>query len=243
MIKKFLKKNLSPRQKQFISILISKLKLLFLKKDIGKNSYIDKTVNVFGWEHISIGLNTLIGEQTWLNVNRRTKNFKHIKIGNYCYLGRRNLLSSSKELIISDYVMTNNDCKFLGSNHVYSNPMEPYISTGTMDEDILKIGTNVWIGASTIVLGAVTIGQGSIIGAGSVVAKSIPPFSIAVGNPCKVIKRFDFNRQEWIRIETFDIEMEKLMPSEEEYLKILKQNKPNINMPIMAATSRFGDLA
>ncbi len=233
---------LTAKQLNQLSILFSKLKLLFYKKKIGQNTYIDKTVNVFGWSYVKIGSNTLIGEQTWLNVNGRIKNHKHIQIGNYCYLGRRNLLASSKQLIIGDYVMTNNDCKFLGSNHVYSNPLEPYIATGTMNDDVLKIGVNVWIGAGAIVLGAVTIGHGSIIGAGSVVTKNIPPFSIAVGNPCKVIKRFNFKTNQWDRIEDFDKTLETLMPNEEDYLKILKENKPNISMPLMAATSRYGDL-
>lgn len=236
------KKLLTNSQKQKISFILSKLKLFIHKKDIGKNSYIDKTVNVFGWNHVSIGKNTLIGEQSWLNVNGRIRNHKHIKIGNNCYIGRRNLLASSKELIISDYVMTNNECKFLGSNHVYSNPLEPYIATGTMDNDVLKIGVNVWIGAGAIVLGAVTVGHGSIIGAGSVVTKNIPPFSIAVGNPCKVVKRFNFKINDWERVSEFDEKLENLMPEEQEYLKILKINKPNISMPKMAATSKYGDL-
>ena len=238
----FLKKNLSLKQKHFLLILLSKVKLFFYKRDIGKDTYIDKTVNVFGWKHIVIGSNTLISEGTWLNVNGRFKNHKHIKIGDYCYIGRKNLISSSKVVIIGDFVMTNNDCKFLGSNHIYSDPLSPYISTGTTNEDILKIGVNVWIGASTIVLGATEIGHGSIIGAGSVVTKNIPPFSIAVGNPCKVIKRFDFNKSKWIINENFDSSLIELMPSESQYLEILKQNTPKINMPIMAATSKYGDL-
>lgn len=238
----FLRKNLSLKQKQKISFVFSKLKLFLYKKKIGKNSYIDKTVNTFGWGNIAIGSNTLVGEQTWLNVNGRVKDFDHIKIGNYCYIGRRNLLSSSKELIIGDYVMTNNECKFLGSNHIYTNPLKPYIATGTMNDDVLKIGVNVWIGASVIVLGAVTVGHGSIIGAGSVVTKDIPPFSIAVGNPCRVVKRFNFKTNFWERISEFDEKLESLMPNEDKYLEILKNNQENINMPKMAATSKYGDL-
>lgn len=54
------------------------------------------------------------------------------------------------------------------------------------------IGNNVWIGDNVIILSGVRIGDGTVIGAGSVVTKDIPPYSIAVGNPAKVIKkRFD----------------------------------------------------
>ena len=238
----YFKQKLPKRIRQFLSIVLAKIKLVFYKKDIGKNTFIDKTVNVFGWKYIQIGSFTLVGEQTWLNVNRRIDDFKHIEIGNYCYLGRRNLLSSSRRLIISDYVMTSNDCKFLGSNHIYTNPLKPYISTGTMNDDVLKIGVNVWIGANAIVLGSVDIGHGSIIGAGSVVTENIPPFSIAVGNPCKVIKRYNFRTNQWDKLGDFDKDQENLMPSEDDYLEILKSNNSDITMPIMAATSKYGDM-
>lgn len=58
------------------------------------------------------------------------------------------------------------------------------------------IGDNVFIGARAIILKGVTIGEGSVIGAGAVVAKDIPPFSIAVGNPVRVIgdSRKKYNR-------------------------------------------------
>ncbi len=52
----------------------------------------------------------------------------------------------------------------------------------------ISIGNDVWIGANTIVLGGVKIGNGSVIGAGSVVVKDIPDNVIAFGNPCKVIR-------------------------------------------------------
>ena len=53
------------------------------------------------------------------------------------------------------------------------------------------IGDNVWIGAGAIILPGVTIGNNVVIGAGSVVTKNIPAYSLAVGNPCRVIKRID----------------------------------------------------
>lgn len=241
-MKEFLKRRIPPKKISLIISIISKIKLIFLKKQIGKDSYIDSSVNVLGWSHVSIGKKTLIGEQSWLNVNGREKGFHHIKIGDFCYIGRRNLLSSSKELIICDFVMTNNECKFLGSNHVFADPMLPYISTGTTNDDIQKIGVNCWIGAGSIVLGAVEIGYGSIIGAGSVVTKDIPPFSIAVGNPCKVIKRYDFDIKEWVSMDNFDITKEALMPKEDIYLKNLQDKSKDLVLPVMAATSRYGDL-
>lgn len=226
------------------NFLVAKLKLLAFRKRVGRGTFIDRTVNVFGWRHIRIGENTLISEGSWLNVNSRIENHEHLIIGNYCYIGRRNLVSSSRQLIINDYVMTNNECKFLGSNHIFDNPWDPYISTGTTDDGILKIGANTWIGAAVIVLGNVQIGHGSIIGAGSVVTKNIPPFSIAVGNPCKVIKRYNFKENFWQKVEDFQKspDLEFLIPAEEDYISKLRQTKKKFLMPVMAATSRYGDL-
>ena len=52
----------------------------------------------------------------------------------------------------------------------------------------IRIGDDCWIGGGVVILPGVTIGEGCTIGAGSVVTRDIPPFSVAVGNPCKVIK-------------------------------------------------------
>ena len=53
----------------------------------------------------------------------------------------------------------------------------------------ITIGNNCWIAANVTICGGVTIGEGSVIGAGSVVTKDIPPHSLAVGNPCRVIRK------------------------------------------------------
>lgn len=215
--------------------------LFKFKKSVGKNSYIDKTVHVTGWGSILIGENSIISENTWLNVNIRTLNHKHIVIGNNCYIGRRNFFSSGWQIYMSDYIMTGIDCKFMGSDHIFNTPFEPYIATGTTNDKIIKICTNVWLGAGVVVIGNVTIGHGSIIGAGALVNKDIPPFSIAVGNPCKVIKRFDFNKNEWVSVKNYNEDIQNII-SEEEYKTNLKSNYPKINMPLQAASRQFGDM-
>lgn len=55
----------------------------------------------------------------------------------------------------------------------------------------VTIGDNVWIGAGVSILPGVTIGNNSVIGAGSVVVRDVPPYAVAVGNPCRVIKKID----------------------------------------------------
>ena len=64
----------------------------------------------------------------------------------------------------------------------------------------IEIGNNSFIGCRTVILPDVKIGDNCIIGAGSVVTKSIPPYSIAVGNPAKVVKKYNLETKEWEKI-------------------------------------------
>lgn len=64
----------------------------------------------------------------------------------------------------------------------------------------INIEDNAWIGANTVITAGVTIGSHSIIAGGSVVTNDVPPYTIASGNPAKLIKRYDFDKKEWVNI-------------------------------------------
>lgn len=59
---------------------------------------------------------------------------------------------------------------------------------GASQREKITIGSDVWIGRNAVLLGGITIGDGAIIGAFSVVAKDIPPYAVVIGNPCKIIR-------------------------------------------------------
>nr|WP_319400736.1 sugar O-acetyltransferase [uncultured Carboxylicivirga sp.] len=84
------------------------------------------------------------------------------------------------------------DNAFIGPNvQMYTaiHPTDPELRTkGDSSTSKIVIGNDVWIGGGAVILPGVTIGDGASIGAGSVVTKNIPPRSVAVGNPCRVIK-------------------------------------------------------
>ena len=64
----------------------------------------------------------------------------------------------------------------------------------------IEIGDDSWIGINSVIVGNVRIGKHCVIGANSVVNKNIPDYSIAVGSPAKVIKRYNFEKKEWEHI-------------------------------------------
>ncbi len=95
------------------------------------------------------------------------------------------------EVFIGDNFHSGEGCLMLTTNHNYMGNALPYDSTNINKKII--IGDNVWFGDRVIVLGGVTIGDGAILQAGSVVISNIPPLGIAGGNPAKVFKYRDKN--------------------------------------------------
>jgi acetyltransferase-like isoleucine patch superfamily enzyme len=86
-----------------------------------------------------------------------------------------------------------------GLNHGYEDINLP-IHKQPVSMSPIMIENDSWIGANVVVTAGVTIGKHSVIAAGAVVTKSIPPFSIAVGNPARVIKQYNQNSKSWERV-------------------------------------------
>jgi acetyltransferase-like isoleucine patch superfamily enzyme len=90
-------------------------------------------------------------------------------------------------------------CFIAGQSHQYKDVTKNFRRQG-FDIKPITIGEDVWICSNSVVLPGVTIGNKSVIGAGSVVSKDVAPFSLAVGNPAKVVKQYDFGTRQWQRI-------------------------------------------
>lgn len=212
------------------------------KVQAGQGSYIHSSVHLLGKDHIRVGANTCVSEGCWLNVNHRQVSKVSIEIGNNCFIGKQNFFTSGDNISIGDYTLTTIGCKFIGSSHKVGDPEVPYLLTGTTSDDRIKIGVNCFLGAGTTVLGNVKIGHGSVIGADSLVLRDIPPFSIVIGNPANILKRYSFAQKAWLPVSEMSAEDEVGMPNEQEYLAQLKTKYPHVNMPWIAAGKSMGDL-
>ncbi|MGN0366684.1 MAG: acyltransferase [Suilimivivens sp.] len=109
-------------------------------------------------------------------------------------------LTALKRITIGNHVLIGSSVTIIDCNH----GMDPLVEDGYSKQEMVAHGITiedgVWCGDHVIILPGVTIGQHSIIGAGSVVTKSIPPYCIAVGNPARVIKSWDFKDKSWKKI-------------------------------------------
>lgn len=110
---------------------------------------------------------------------------KNIEIGENFYANHNLVILDPNKVTFGDNVFIGPNCAFYTAGH----PLEPEIRNKGLEYALpIKVGNNVWFGGNVIVLPGVSIGDNCTIGAGSVVTKDIPPNSIAVGNPCKVIR-------------------------------------------------------
>lgn len=117
---------------------------------------------------------------------------RYISFGDNSFLGRNVTISTSASgrspIVIGNDVMLAERVMIIGGNHEISRTDIPMNRQGEGKQGSIVIEDDVWIGAGSIILSGVTIGKGSVVGAGAIVTKSIPKYSIAVGNPARVIK-------------------------------------------------------
>lgn len=114
-------------------------------------------------------------------------------------------ISHTGKLIIKDNVGISQKFSVITGNHTVKPALDKWqvdcnhSELGDIEQDTI-VENDVWIGFNVTLMPGVTIGRGSIIGAGAVVTKSIPPYTIAVGNPCRPI-RMKFTKEEIIERE------------------------------------------
>lgn len=108
-------------------------------------------------------------------------------------------IEGNGNVFIGDNFHSGQECKIITSFHNYNGECIPYDST-SIHKDVI-IGDNVWIGTRVIILGGVSIGEGAIIQAGSVVVKDIPKYGIAGGSPAIVFKNRDIEHYERLKKE------------------------------------------
>ena len=143
----------------------------------GPNIHIGKNVTMVGADGYKTNLTTInYGEHEG-----------HIKIGDNVLVMNGVRVSSAKEIVIGDGSMLANFCYIMDSDwhDIYDRNSSPGKSLPVILEK------NVWVGDSAIICKGVRIGENSVIGAGSIVRKDVPPNVVVIGNPAKIVKYLD----------------------------------------------------
>lgn len=175
------------------NLLYYKLKL----RAFGIHSTINSPYRIEGANNIYIGDCVNIRYKAWLGAIPRTgsKICKLIirdgcSIGTFTHIYATNQILLDKDVLLANYVYISDNI------HKYEDINRPIQSQGIYQKKNVFIGEGSWLGEHVCVIGA-SIGKHCVIGANSVVTKDIPDYSVAVGSPARIIKRYDFKNGTW----------------------------------------------
>lgn len=119
---------------------------------------------------------------------------KHVHFGKYIYANFNLTLVDDTHIYVGDYTMFGPNVTIATAGH----PILPELRQQGYQYNIpVRIGKNCWLGAGVIVLPGITIGDNTVVGAGSVVTKDLPSNVVAVGNPCRVLREINARDREY----------------------------------------------
>jgi acetyltransferase-like isoleucine patch superfamily enzyme len=115
--------------------------------------------------------------------------YKNLEVSNDCYFGRELFLDLQDRIVIEDHVTISHRVMILTHTDAGTSPLKDQVIN--TEQAAVTICRGAYIGANVTILQGVEIGESSIVGAGAVVTCSVPPFSVAVGVPARVVKTVD----------------------------------------------------
>jgi acetyltransferase-like isoleucine patch superfamily enzyme len=153
--------------------------------------------------NIRIGDNVRIDRDVWLNIpfDPGTQDAV-IDVGDGSRIGRRCMISAMNSVRIEQKVILSPSILIMDHNHAFEDITVPIRDQGITEGGTIRIEEGCWIGLGVAIVcnqGELVIGRNSVIGANSVLTRSVPPYSVVAGNPAKVVKQFDASREEWSR--------------------------------------------
>ena len=162
-------------------------------------SIIFRPLEIEGKNFISIGKSVIIRKNASIFALHSNGNPEpEIVIDDFCSLGVSNHIAAVRKVVFGKYVLTANNVYISDNNHAYEDIDTPIMRQPIKFRSEVTIGDGTWIGENVCIIGA-TIGKNSVIGANSVVTGSIPDYSVAAGNPARIIKQYNREKSRWER--------------------------------------------
>jgi acetyltransferase-like isoleucine patch superfamily enzyme len=139
-------------------------------------------------DRLRIGGGTLLEPDVWITAPAPAR----IHIGSGTFLNMGVMVAAMELVEIGDHCMFANGCFITDADHRFDDPDRPITWQGFRSKGPTRVGDNVWCGTNVVITSGVTVGERCVIGANSVVNRDLPPYSIAVGAPARVIKQITY---------------------------------------------------
>jgi acetyltransferase-like isoleucine patch superfamily enzyme len=153
---------------------------------IGRRVLIDNR----GGDELTIGPGSVVGLGTMLILESRGAMRAELRIGSGTAINEyNNLRAAGAPIHIGSHCQIAQFCTLVSSNHTVDTPERMIEAAWDPRKTGIYIEDDVWIGANSVVLPGVRIGEGAVVGAGSVVTRDVPPYCIYAGNPARLIRR------------------------------------------------------
>ena len=170
-------------------------------RGLGEGVRLVPPILVYGGSSIRIGKGVCIWQHARLIAHNGDDGTIKIDIGDGASIHPYAHISAIRSVRIGKGALFASNVYISDHDHDWRDPDDPPISNARVLAAPVDIGPNVWLGERVCVLRGVTIGEGSIVGAGSVVTKDIPARCIAVGAPARVIRRWDAATRRWAPVD------------------------------------------
>lgn len=147
-------------------------------------------LNIENHEKFRVGTGTTIGAFTVITLaDYAQEKMAELTIGKNTYIGEQNnIRAAGGKITIGDNCLISQNVQIIAANHQYLPGINIADQPWSQQNNFVHIGSDVWLGCGVIVLPGVTIGNGAVVAAGSVVSKSLPENSISMGTPARVHK-------------------------------------------------------
>ncbi len=171
--------------------------------EYGRHNLVDFGVKIVHPEYVSIGDNVVIHKDTLIHVaaKEKVKGKPIVKIGNRVHLGFRCWIAARLDITIEDDVGIASNVTIQDYIHSYEDITRPIKDQPLTGEAPIRIGKGSVLGANVMVLPGVTIGEHCMVGGNSVVTRDVPPYSVVVGNPARVVKMYNMESGKWVMVE------------------------------------------
>jgi acetyltransferase-like isoleucine patch superfamily enzyme len=192
-LKKFVHRLLIPKGGAAPRLWVKLFLNPFLHKH-GKGSTIRRRtrIDVLPFNRFELGKNSTIEDFCTIN-----NGVGDVIIGNNSLVGMSNVIIGP--VTIGNDVILAQNIVVSALNHEYRDVSQPIHAQKILTAPIV-IENECWIAANAVITSGVTVGKHSVVAANAVVTKNVPPYSVVAGNPARVIKKYDFDLKDWVRV-------------------------------------------